>query len=165
MMAWTLKHDLEPRVSETLKVTHKVMLWLIGHAFNLVNRIQVGQGGKTSFERVKGKLLNGDIVRFANPVMMRVAGKVQGGFMPEWRFEGLFMGMRLHTNEAVVMQLSDGMMVGTGLLQRAVTLEMLNKLVGVPWIPPEWLELELMVGITGVNASLQIRFQTKMLCQ
>ena len=55
--------------------------------------------------------------------------------MPEWRFEGLYMVMRFHTNEAVVMQLSDGMMVGTGFLQRAVTLEMLNKLVGVPWDP------------------------------
>ena len=82
------------------------------------------------------------------------------------RFEGLYMGMRFLTNEAVVMQLSDGMMVGTGLLQREVTLEMLKQAwLACRGIPPEWFELELMVGITGVNASLQIRFQTKMFCQ
>ena len=48
----TLKLDLEARVSETLKITHKVILWLTEHAIDLVNRVQVGQDGKTSFERV-----------------------------------------------------------------------------------------------------------------
>ena len=36
-----------------------------------------------SFERVKGKRFNGDILRFPNPVMTRVAGKVQGRVMSE----------------------------------------------------------------------------------
>ena len=33
-------------------------------------------------------------------------------------FEGLYMEMRFHANEAVVMQLSDGVMVRSGLTQR-----------------------------------------------
>ena len=49
----TLKLNLESRISETLKTTHKVIPWLIGHAVDLVNKIQVGQDGKTSFERVQ----------------------------------------------------------------------------------------------------------------
>ena len=113
----TLKLDLEARVSEILKITHKVIQWLIEHAFDLVNRVQVGQDGKTSFERVKGKRFNGDIIRFANPVMMRVAGKVQGGVMSERWYEGLYMGMRFRTDEAVVMRLSN-CVVRTRLIQR-----------------------------------------------
>ena len=46
------------------------------------------------------------------------------------------MGMRFRTNEAVVMRLSEGVMVRTRSIQRQerdVTIEILNKLVGVPW--------------------------------
>ena len=71
----TLKLDLVVRISETLKITHNVIPWLTEYAVDLVNKVQVGQVGKTSFERVKGERFNGDIFRFANPVMMRVAGK------------------------------------------------------------------------------------------
>ena len=52
--------------------------------------------------------------------------------------EGLYMGMRFHTKEAIVMRLSDGVMVSTRSKQRQerdVTIEMMNKLVGVPWDP------------------------------
>ena len=76
---------------------------------------------------------------------MRVAGKVQGGVMSERWFEALYLGMRFRANEAVVMQLSDGVMVRTGLMQRQereVSKEMLNKLVGVPWDP---------VGVIGAR--------------
>ena len=51
-MVRTLKLDLEARVSETLKTTHKGILWLMEHAVDLVNRVQGGQDGKASFERV-----------------------------------------------------------------------------------------------------------------
>ena len=135
-MLRTSKLDLEARISETLKMTHKVIPWLIEHAVDLVNKVQVSQDGKTSFERVKKKRFNGDILRFANPVMMRVAAKVQGGVMFERWFEGLYLGMRFHSKVAVVMRLSDGVMVRTRSIQRQkrdVTMEMLNKLVGVPW--------------------------------
>ena len=135
-MERTSKLHLEGRISETLKITHKVIPWLIEHAVALVTRVQVGQDGKTSFERVKGKRFNGDILRFANPVMMRVAGKLQGGVMSERLFEGLYMGMRLHTKVAMGMRLFDGVMIRTRSIQRQerdVTIEMLNKLVGVPW--------------------------------
>ena len=65
------------------------------------------------------------------------------------------MEMRFHTHEAIVMQLSDGVMVRTRSTQRQerdVT-------------PQESFELELMVGITGVNTSFQVRFQAKVDCQ
>ena len=57
----TLKLDLEGRISETLKITRKVISWFIEHAVDLVNKVHVGQNGKTSFERVQGKRFNGQI--------------------------------------------------------------------------------------------------------
>ena len=51
-MVTTFKLDLEGRISETLKITRRVISWLIEYAVDLVNKVQVGQDGKTSFERV-----------------------------------------------------------------------------------------------------------------
>ena len=82
-MVRTLKLGLEARVSETLWITHKVIPWLIEHAVDLVNKVQVGHDGKTSFERVEGKRFNGETFRFANSVLIRAVGKVQGGVMSE----------------------------------------------------------------------------------
>ena len=48
-MVRTLKLDLEARVSEAFKITHKVIPWLIDHAVDLVNKVQVGQDGKNKF--------------------------------------------------------------------------------------------------------------------
>ena len=132
------KLDLEGRISENLNMTHKVIPCMIEYAVDLVNKVQVSQDGKTSFERVKKKRFNRDNLRFANPVMIRVAAQVQGGVMFGRWFEGWYMGLRFHTNEAIVMRLSDGVMVRTRSIQRQkrdVTMEMLNKLVGVPWDP------------------------------
>ena len=61
-MVRTLKLDLEAPIPDTLKITHNVILLLIEHSVDLVNKVQVGQDGKTSFERVEGKRFNGDIL-------------------------------------------------------------------------------------------------------
>ena len=48
------------------------------------------------------------------------------------------MGMTFHANEAILMRLTVGVMVRTRSIQwreREVTMEMLNKLVDVPWDP------------------------------
>ena len=50
--------------------------------------------------------------------------------MSERWFGGLYLWMRFHTNEALVMRLSDGVVVRTRPIQqqeREVTVEMLNK--------------------------------------
>ena len=137
-MERTSKLDLEAHISETLKMTHKVIPRSMEYAVDWVNKVQVGHNGNTSFERVKGKRVNGDILRFAHLVMMRVAGKVQRGVMSERWFEGLYMGMSFHSKVAIVMRLPDGVMVTTRSIQRQerdVSIQMMNKLVGVPWDP------------------------------
>ena len=48
-MVRTFKLDLEGRISETLKITRKVIPWLIAHAVDLVNKVQVGQKWENKF--------------------------------------------------------------------------------------------------------------------
>ena len=58
--------------------------------------------------------------------------------MSERWFEGFYMELRFDTNEALVMWLSDCVTVRTRSVQRQereVSVEMLKKLVGVPWDP------------------------------
>ena len=38
-MVRTLQPDFEVRISETTKITHKVILWLIEHAVDLLNKV------------------------------------------------------------------------------------------------------------------------------
>ena len=61
-MVGTLNLDLEARISEILKITHKVIPWLTEQAVDLVNKVQVGQDEKTSFERPKRRRFSGDIL-------------------------------------------------------------------------------------------------------
>ena len=65
----TLKLDLEAPISETLKITQKVIPWLIEHAVDLVNKVHVGQMGTKLSNVSKG---NGsmEILRFANLVVV-----------------------------------------------------------------------------------------------
>ena len=75
-MVRTMKPAFEAVISRKLNITHKEFSGsVVGeHTFGLINERQVGQGGKTSCERWKGKRFNGDLLRFATPVVMRVAG-------------------------------------------------------------------------------------------
>ena len=53
-MERTSKLDLEGRISETLKISHFVIPWLIEHAVDLVNKVQVGKTGKQVSNVSKG---------------------------------------------------------------------------------------------------------------
>ena len=133
-MLRTLKLDLESRVSETLKITHLMLPWLMEHAFDVVNKDQVGRDGK-SFERVKRETVqrkHSSIFQFGHGELLeryKVEKFLKSGS------KGFHVGMRFHTHEAVVMRLFDGMMVRTWAIQRQereVTKEM-PSWKGVPW--------------------------------
>ena len=46
---------MEEKYGVNLKVDHMVWTWLAEYAGYLVTRAEVGSGGKTAYERVKGK--------------------------------------------------------------------------------------------------------------
>ena len=83
-------------------------------------------------------------------------------------FKGCTWGMTIHANEAIVMRLTDGVMVRTRSIQRRereATMEMLNKLVDVSWDLIGVVRDQLMVGITMVIMPFRVRCYAKTDCQ
>ena len=51
----TMKLALESHLGEKIPSDHNVIPWIIDYAAVLLNRCQVGEDGKASYERLKGK--------------------------------------------------------------------------------------------------------------
>ena len=112
--------------------------WIVEHCADLVNKLQVGQDGRTAFERLKWKRYRGEMLQICSLVMLRVSGKVHGGVLVERWFEGLWLGKRFHTEEHFVMKLSDGTIVRTRSVQcmpQKLDRAMVDKIEGTPWAP------------------------------
>ena len=54
----TLKLAFESHIGEKIRSDHNVVPWVVEYAAVLLHRGQVGQDGKTSYERLKGKPAN-----------------------------------------------------------------------------------------------------------
>ena len=133
-----LKLDLERRVEARIAVNSNALAWLVEHTADVLNKFQIGKDGKSRYERAKGKRYLGEVLRFGQPVMLRVTGKVQGGLMTERWVEGIWLGKRFHSDEHIVCRTSDGEVVRTRSVKSLpckVTMELLDKIKGVPWAP------------------------------
>ena len=73
-MIRTHKLALESRVKAKIPVEHKIMAWVVEFATDVLNKFLVGRDGRTAYERTKGKKFRGEVFRFAQPIMLRVAG-------------------------------------------------------------------------------------------
>ena len=62
-MIWVIRRGLEDRVGASLLGKHVVTAWLVEHV-DLISRHQVGNDGRTGYERHKGKLYTRDAVEF-----------------------------------------------------------------------------------------------------
>ena len=81
------------------------MSWLVVHAGDVINKFRVGQDGKTSYERAKGKAFKREVVEFGERVFCR-RGKVEKIPKIEVRWEeGIYLGMCWRTG---------GMFIGVG---------------------------------------------------
>ena len=132
------KLALEERLGEKLPITHRAFPWLIEHAVDVLNKLQVGKDGRTAFERLKGKKFRGLLLPFGTTVMARVSGRVQGGLMQERWIEAIALGSRFHTHEHIVARKSDGAVVRARAVRELptqVTLEALDCIVGEPHAP------------------------------
>ena len=58
-----LRRGLEQRLGLRLSGKHPVTAWLVERAADLLSKYQVGDDGKTGYERWKGKPYHGDRVR------------------------------------------------------------------------------------------------------
>jgi len=133
------KLELEEKIGAKVSVQEPVVAWLVEHCADLHNKFHVYPDGKTSFERIKGKRHQGEILEFGQRVHHRVPGKVQGGLMaPRW-LPGIWLGKRFESEEHII-----GMESGKVVRARAVrslpegsmwSKEALLRVAGVPWRP------------------------------
>ena len=76
-----LRHELETRLSLEATPAMDVWPWMVRHAGWLLERYHVKANKKTAFEDCFGKLYQGEVMKFAEAALFRVAAS------PSERFE------------------------------------------------------------------------------
>ena len=133
------KLALENATGKRLEIDHSCIPWLVEHAADVVNRYLVMRDGTTAYERVKGRKSSAEMHEFGHPVLHRVSGKVQGGVMSERWHEGLWVGKNFTTGEDLI-SMADGRVVRARSIKERpsnvrLSPEMLDTIVGKPWMP------------------------------
>ena len=67
-----VRHGLEMRLGMKISGKHPFVCWLIEHASDLLLKYQVGEDGKTGYQRLKEKKYRGDEVEFGEKVHYRL---------------------------------------------------------------------------------------------
>ena len=133
-----LKFCLQDRIGASIPSTSPIMSWLIPHAADSLNKLEVGADGKTAYERLRGKRYKGEIVEFGSIVRFRLPGILQSGhgkLEPRWA-EGLWLGKRWESDEHII-GTSDGIVKCRGIAQVPATerwnRKAVEELKGTPW--------------------------------
>ena len=114
-----------------------MMTWLVQHAAGCISKYQVGEDGKTGYERLKGKPFSRPAVEFGEKVHFKnsAQGQKERKLDMQWH-DGHFLGFHWCTSEAIV-RAKDG-------IHRAGTIRRvgahrrwgatgLDAIRGVPW--------------------------------
>ena len=101
-MIRTLKSAVDERYMVRISAEHLIITWLVDYAAFLVNRLEVGRDGKTSYERSRGKSATVLGVEFAERVLWkeRTTGPMQK-INARWQY-GVFIGVRRRSGEIYV---------------------------------------------------------------
>ena len=135
----TVRLALEARYKRRIRGDHHVLPWMLRYVIGMMNRVQVGRDGWTSYRRLKGKEFKRDGAEFGECVMYMVLeseGRDKGE--SRWR-EGVFLGFREESGE-VFMGTKEGV-VKARTMRRFGTeaarwnVETFGAFVGVPWEP------------------------------
>ena len=98
-----MKFALEERLGLTIPTLHPVIPWLVESAAHLWSRCNVGQDGKTGYERSKGKPANVIGLVFGELVLRRK--KRECGHLAKlsslWN-DGIYLGATGKTNEYIL---------------------------------------------------------------
>ena len=133
----TLKLALERRLGVGIPCSHPIMSWLIPHGAETVNKCQVGQDGRTAWERVRGKKYRGEVLEFGRRVHHRFPGKPAGGVMDRRWGYGIWLGKRACSDEHIIAH-EDGTIVRTSSvavlpLSESWKSEIVMNLNATPW--------------------------------
>jgi hypothetical protein len=98
----TLKSALENRTGLKFQSDHPVVPWLVEHASDIYNKFHMGSDGKTAYERWKGKPWNKETVEFGELVHFKFSKKSSRGKLDDRWAEGIFVGYKWRTGEAMI---------------------------------------------------------------
>ena len=86
-----------------LPARHCVIPWLVEYAAYLLNSFDVGQDGKTAYERLKGKQARALGVEFGETILWRPrpTGGALGKLSSLWD-DGVFLGVRGASGEIII---------------------------------------------------------------
>ena len=150
-----LRRGLEQRLGLKLSGKHPITAWLVEHAADLLSKYQVGDDGRTGYERWKGKPFHGEEIEFGEKVHYRENLKArakQNKLEIRWG-EGFYLGRWWRTGEAVVGTIGGTFRAGTirrvG-AHRRWDREGLEKIRGLPW---QWDP-----GEGEIHADLKVRW-------
>ena len=95
---------MDERHGVKVDTKHPVLTWLCEYSMYLLNRLEVSKDGKTAYERCKGKKARVLGFEFAEKVLwkLRPVTNFQEKINARWG-HGLFLGVRLQSNELIVM--------------------------------------------------------------
>ena len=72
-----LRAGLQGRLEMVVRTSHPMLTWLIQHAADCLSKYQVGEDGKTAYERLKGKKFSRPAVEFGEKVHYKKSNKGQ----------------------------------------------------------------------------------------
>ena len=130
-MRAALQHKLGVEVDHRTPITR----WLIDYSGELLTRFNVGQDGKTPFERLKGRRFRKELVEFGEQVMYEIKAGNRQGKMESKFAVGTFLGLLGH--EYVVAD-ATGLALTTMTIKRRAPEDMWNAVAvaairGLPW--------------------------------
>ena len=132
-----LRAGLQARLEHVLKGSHLVITWLVQHAADCLSKYQVGEDGKTAYERLKGKAFSRPSVEFGEKVHYKTStkGPCEHKLDAGWG-EGYFLGCYWRTSEAIV-GTSEGVVKASTIRRvgahRRWDADRLAAVRGVPW--------------------------------
>jgi hypothetical protein len=102
----TVKLCLEERLGRKVPSTHPLMTWLVEYSALLLNAKQVGEDGKTSWSRLRGRDFGQKLIGFGEAVLYKQPPKgpqhdVHGNMGPRM-FPGRFLGYSCFSNTYLV---------------------------------------------------------------
>ncbi len=95
----TMKSALEGRIGCKVSAQRRIISFMADYAGYLVNRLEVGKDGKTSYERSKGKKAKVLGVEFGEKLLWKVYQKDKMEKLnPRWEY-GIFVGVKRRSGE------------------------------------------------------------------
>ena len=97
-----VRHGLETRLGMKISGKHPFVCRLIEHAGDLLSKYQVGEDGKTGYQRLKGKKYRGDEVEFGEKVHYSLKRGARQEKLESRLAEGFYLGKVWRTGEAII---------------------------------------------------------------